>query len=117
MKRTADERLRHVAQILIEEIGASGPMNAEEAAARAVQAICSLRAEIDVLRKRLQFDPGGSDKIDELEQSAQFREHALYLVVEKVRIIQSHIEAGGANEELTAATVLCSEIIASTERG
>lgn len=38
-------------------------------------------------------------------------------LVEKVRRIQSHIEAGGANEELTAATVLCSEILAEDEWG
>lgn len=38
-------------------------------------------------------------------------------LVEKVRRIQGHIEAGGANEELTAATVLCSEIIAEGEYG
>jgi chromosome segregation ATPase len=31
-----------------------------------------LRAENERLRERLQFDPGGSDKIDELEQALQF---------------------------------------------
>jgi hypothetical protein len=30
---------------------------------------------------------------------------------EKVRRVQACIEAGGANEELTAATALCSEIL------
>lgn len=34
--------------------------------------------------------------------------------VEKVKAIQAHVEAGGANEELTAATVLCSALIASS---
>lgn len=38
-------------------------------------------------------------------------------LVEKVRRIQGHIEAGGANDELTAATVLCSEILAEDEWG
>jgi len=38
-------------------------------------------------------------------------------LVEKVRQVQGHIEAGGANEHLTAATVLCSEIIAEDEWG
>jgi len=38
-------------------------------------------------------------------------------LVEKVRRIQGHIEAGGANEDLTAATVLCSEILAEDEWG
>lgn len=38
-------------------------------------------------------------------------------LVEKVRRIQAHIEAGGASEELTAATVLCSEILAEDEWG
>ena len=38
-------------------------------------------------------------------------------LVEKVRRIQAHIEAGGANEELTAATVLCSEILTEDEWG
>jgi len=38
-------------------------------------------------------------------------------LAEKVRRIQGHIEAGGANEELTAATVLCSAILAEAERG
>jgi hypothetical protein len=117
MKRTSDERLRAVAQILIEEIGADGPKNAEMASAEAVQLIRSLKCEVAVLRGRLQFDPDGPDKIDELEQSIQFREHNMGLVVEKVKTIQAHIEGGGANEELTAATVLCSEIIASIERG
>jgi len=37
-------------------------------------------------------------------------------IIEKVRRIQRHVEAGGANEELTAATVLCSEILAEAER-
>ncbi len=36
---------------------------------------------------------------------------------EKVRRIQGHIEAGGANEELTAATVLCSELLADIDGG
>jgi len=31
--------------------------------------------------------------------------------------VREHIEAGGANEPLTAATVLCSEIIAEDEWG
>jgi hypothetical protein len=31
-----------------------------------------LRERVDVLEQRLQFDPGGSDKIDELEQAIQF---------------------------------------------
>uniref|UniRef100_A0A6H1ZRQ7 Uncharacterized protein n=1 Tax=viral metagenome TaxID=1070528 RepID=A0A6H1ZRQ7_9ZZZZ len=43
MTRTPEERLRAVAQILIAEIGADGPMDAEDAAAKAVQAICNLR--------------------------------------------------------------------------
>jgi len=38
-------------------------------------------------------------------------------LVEEVRRIQAHIEAGGANEELTAATVLCSKIIAEEKYG
>jgi len=42
-KRTPEERLRAVAQILIAEIGADGPMDAEDAAAKAVQTICNLR--------------------------------------------------------------------------
>ena len=31
--------------------------------------------EVARLRERLQFDPGGSDKIDELEQALQFSQH------------------------------------------
>ena len=42
-KRTPEERLRAVAQILIAEIGADGPMDAEDAAAKAVQTNCNLR--------------------------------------------------------------------------
>jgi hypothetical protein len=38
-------------------------------------------------------------------------------LVAKVRRVQAHIEAGGANKDLTAATVLCSEIIAEDEWG
>ena len=37
-------------------------------------------------------------------------------LAEKVRRVQAHIEAGGANEELTVATVLCSEILAEAEK-
>jgi hypothetical protein len=39
-----EARLRHVAQILIAEIGANGPTNAEEAAFRAVEIIRAHRA-------------------------------------------------------------------------
>jgi hypothetical protein len=35
------------------------------------------REERDRYRDRLQFDPGGSDKIDELEQSIQFKDHEI----------------------------------------
>lgn len=45
----------------------------------AVNVIHRLRREQDELRDRLQFDPGGSDKIDELEQAAQFRQHQFEL--------------------------------------
>lgn len=37
----------------------------------------NLKAEVKRLRERLQIDPGGSDKIDELEQALQFSEAAL----------------------------------------
>jgi hypothetical protein len=39
-----------------------------------------------------------------------YEKKAVEAVVQK---IQAHIEAGGANEELTAATVLCSELLAA----
>jgi hypothetical protein len=42
-----------------------------------------LESERDELRKRLQFDPGGSDKIDELEMALQFSRHNV--TVEKAR--------------------------------
>lgn len=34
-----------------------------------------LQREVNELRERLQFDPGGSDKVDELEQALQFVKH------------------------------------------
>jgi hypothetical protein len=39
------DRLRSVAQILIEEVGENGPINAEDAAYRAVRIIRNLRGE------------------------------------------------------------------------
>lgn len=45
---THKERLRHVAQMLVAEIGAPGPEYTEETAARAVAEVRRLR---DVLRK------------------------------------------------------------------
>ena len=38
-------------------------------------------------------------------------EEALSKVKNGVEAIQRHVEAGGANEELTAATVICSQVI------
>lgn len=43
-------RLRHVAQVLIAEVGAGGPMDAEAAAERAVATILTLRDDVDRLR-------------------------------------------------------------------
>lgn len=43
MNRTPEERLRAVAQMLIAEIGANGPMDAEDAAEKAVRRIRDLR--------------------------------------------------------------------------
>lgn len=50
--REARCRLRNTAQILIAEIGATGPMNADRCAAEAVQLIKNLRAEICILRSK-----------------------------------------------------------------
>jgi len=47
-------RLRQTAQILIEEIGAEGPTNAETAAANAVQLIRNLKAELATLRAKME---------------------------------------------------------------
>lgn len=44
-------RLRHVAQVLIAEVGADGPMDAEAAAERAVATILALRDEVARLRQ------------------------------------------------------------------
>jgi hypothetical protein len=49
----AEARLRTTAQILISEIGADGPKNAECAAREAVQAIKNIRAELAITRARL----------------------------------------------------------------
>ena len=43
-------RLRHVAQILVAEVGADGPMDAEAVAERAVAVILALRDEVERLR-------------------------------------------------------------------
>lgn len=45
---------------------------AERAKAQAAHEMEELRAENQRLRERLQIDPGGSDKVDELEQALQF---------------------------------------------
>lgn len=47
------ERLRLTAQILIEEVGADGPMNAEDAALKAVKEIQSLKDEVKRLNSLL----------------------------------------------------------------
>lgn len=46
-------RLRKTAQILIEEVGADGPMNAEDAAARAVRVLGEREEEVEGLRALL----------------------------------------------------------------
>jgi len=46
-------RLRGTAQLLIAEVGACGPMDAEEAAKRAVAEVVRLREENELLRKDL----------------------------------------------------------------
>lgn len=48
------ERLRLTAQILVAEVGADGPMNAEDVALKAVELIKSLRDEIKTVRKAAQ---------------------------------------------------------------
>lgn len=51
------ERLRRTTQILIDEVGADGPMNAEEAAHKAVAVIEAMRAERDdAQRKQLALE-------------------------------------------------------------
>ena len=45
-------RLRRTAQILIEEVGADGSMNAEEAARKAVQTIKDLKIELSKLEEK-----------------------------------------------------------------
>ena len=66
MNNKPEERLRVVTQILIAEIGADGPMDAEDAAAKAVQTICGLRdrqeglsAEIDAWKDASQLEIAG----------------------------------------------------------
>ena len=46
-------RLRKTAQILIDKVGADGPMNAEDAALKAVDRICELEDEVALSKKRL----------------------------------------------------------------
>ena len=48
------ERLRLTAQILVAEVGADGPMNAEDVALKAVELIKGLRDEIKTVRKAAQ---------------------------------------------------------------
>lgn len=50
---TLRARLRTTAQTLIAEVGATGPMDAEQAATRAVERITTLRAEVARLREAL----------------------------------------------------------------
>jgi len=66
MNNTLEERLRTVAQILISEIGADGPMDAEDAASKAVQTVRSLRdrkegllAEIEAWKDASGLEQGG----------------------------------------------------------
>ncbi len=44
-----------------------------------------LNNEVKRLRDRLQFDPGGSDKIDELEQALEFSQH-------KIECLERHLK-------------------------
>jgi hypothetical protein len=55
----ARARLRATAQLLIEEVGAPGPMDAQDAARRAVDLIQRLRSRIDRAQARLDADPVG----------------------------------------------------------
>lgn len=58
--RRKHNRLRHVAQILIAEVGADGPMSAEDAASKAVNMIVDLK---DKLRE------AEMDRVELLERS------------------------------------------------
>jgi hypothetical protein len=59
---TLCDRLRTTAQILIDEIGAEGPKNAECAAREAVQLIKNQRSELAILRERLDRAEGLLDE-------------------------------------------------------
>lgn len=50
-----------------------------------------LNKTIKEYRDRLQFDPGGSDKIDELEQALQFKQHDLNCTKEEVLELRTEI--------------------------
>jgi hypothetical protein len=52
------KRLRDAAHILIERVGASGPMNADECAQRAVDRIAELEAELERERRRCKLLEG-----------------------------------------------------------
>lgn len=49
--RRERNRMRHVAQILIAEVGADGPMSAEDAAAKAVNMIVDLKDKLSEAEK------------------------------------------------------------------
>ncbi|OEU66294.1 MAG: hypothetical protein BA863_10375 [Desulfovibrio sp. S3730MH75] len=63
-----------------------------------------LGMEIDVLRRRLEFDPGGSDKIDELED-------ALAQVRCRAETAESKLKAGVTYLKLSNAVFLPNEQI------
>jgi hypothetical protein len=58
---------------------------------------CPYRGEVERLRERLQFDPGGSDKIDELEQCIQFLRHR----IETLEVAARMIKLLGDDDELS----------------
>ena len=68
-----------------------------------------LEKDVERLRERLQFDPGGSDKIDELEQALQFTRHEVDVL--KVELERLRAEPTAAQEREAIVTWLRSEPI------